>query len=248
MANNWMNNMMSPSKKAIMGYLSGQQKGLKNEIGALHKQYVGMGQGPVAKGLSGLIGVLPSAEGIGRAYSQANAGLGQMLSDYNTDQGGKDVSGIVSAMGAGIGAAPGVTADAAQAAGTLSGVGSWGGNVADKALLMGVGAKFAGDQAQALSDAANQKMTLEQGLWQAQGSQQDKKSALAAQIAGLKDKQAGVKMNPLDVANMLMKFGLNKQAYNKAMSDKSVKSSKTTSTVTPTPLTPSTGAWGQPVK
>jgi len=250
MANNWMNQAMSPSKKAVMGFLASQQKGAKNQLGALHKQYVGMGEGPVVKGLNNMISGLPTAESINNAYGQASMGLGNLLSDYNTAQGGKDVSSLTQAMGAGIGVPAGIANDLATQAGTLSGVGSWGGNVADKALLLGTGAKFATDATADVRSAADTRMQLLNNLFTAQGQQQDKKSALKVEIAGLKDKQNATRMNPLDLATMLMKFGINKNTYNKAMSgtsSKSGKSSKKTTTITNVPQT-GTSSWGQPVQ
>jgi hypothetical protein len=242
MANNWMNQAMSPSKAAFAKWYADKQKGLKNEISTLHKQYVGMGQGSIVKGLNNMLGTLPTSESINAAYSQARAGLGNLLSEYNTAQGGADVSGIVGAMGAGIGADKGVTSDAATAAGTLSGVGAWGGNVADKALLLGTGAKLAGDAVTDVRSAADQRMQIMNNLFTAQANQQDKKNTIAAQIAQLRDKQASSKVDPLDLATMFMKFNLNKIAYNKALKGGSSKSSKKTTTVT-TPTTTSTDAW-----
>jgi hypothetical protein len=246
MANNWMNKAMSPSKKAIMGYLASQQKGAKNQISTLHDQYVGMGEGPVVKGLNNMISGLPTTESINNAYGQASTGLGNLLSGYNTAQGGKDVSSLTQAMGAGIGVPEGIANDLATQAGTLSGVGSWGGNVADKALLLGTGAKFATDATADVRSAADIRMQLLNNLFTAQGQQQDKKSALKSEIAGLKDKQNAAKMSPFDLATMLMKVGINRKSYEKSMGVTlpTMRSGKT-------PLNPvndtttSTTAWGQ---
>ena len=145
-------------------------------------------------------------------------------------------------MGAGIGVPEGIANDLATQAGTLSGVGSWGGNVADKALLLGTGAKFATDATADVRSAADTRMQLLNNLFTAQGQQQDKKSALKAEIAGLKDKQNATKMNPLDLATMLMKFGINRKSYEKSMGNGSTSSVVSAKSDNKPVLTPS----GQP--
>ena len=215
MAKDWMKQYMNPSQKDFMSWMRGQTAGQYNPlIGKLKDQIVGMAPEKdfMVKAYQSLIGAQPSQESIKGAYQTSMADLAKYIQGVNTTQGAQGVSDIVGSIGAGLGVSPGVSADLAQAAGTLSGVGEAGGNVMSQAILGGAMGTLRGQELQALQGQANQAQQLMLGLGQSQEEAKKGQRAAVLQLAELQGKKAAGRMNPFDIANAMMSFSKNQKA------------------------------------
>lgn len=229
---NWMSQFMDPSKKGFMSWLGSQTGQYNPAIKELERQFR-LG-GPANDFMVGtynkLLGAQPSREGISGAFQTAQANLANYMKNLDTSKGAQGVSDIIGSIGAGIGAAPGTSMDLAQAAGTLSGVGAQGGDVMSKAIMSGMSGQLAGQEVQALSDAAKQNMELMLGLGQAKESSRRNRNAVGLQLAQLLGQKKGATLNPLDVANAFMTFSKNKKSLADFLAGSSGRGSSSTRT------------------
>lgn len=241
---NWMSQFMNPSGKDFAKWLNSQSSQFNPAIKELERQFGlgGVGKDYMVGTYNKLLAAQPSRESISGAFQTAQANLANYMKNLDTTKGAQGVSDIIGSVGAGIGVSPGVSGDLAEAAGTLSGVGAQGGDVMSKAIMSGMTGQLAGQESQALSDAAKQNMELMLGLGQAKESARDKRSAVGLQLSELLGKQKAGVLNPLDVANAFMTFSKNKAALAKYLKGGSGKSGKS-STTTPTTSSIGGNSW-----
>lgn len=194
-----------PSEKSVMRFLRGQQAQFNPLISTLLNQYrLSKGPSKVSKTYEEMIKGLPSQEKIGGAYQTAMQNLAGYMQTLDTTRGAQGVSDIIGSVGAGIGAAPGVSADLAQAAGTLSGVGAAGGDVMSKAILGGAQARLAGTAAQQMQSAAERAMQLRMGLAESQQSDVEARRGLGLQLAQARGQKAAAAPNMLEMYSTLL--------------------------------------------
>lgn len=235
----WMSQYMNPQQGDFMRWMRGQTGQFKPLMGVLKDQIGAMSPDKdfTVQAYQKLLGAQPSREKVSGAYQTAAANLANYIQGVDTTRGGQGVSDIIGSIGAGLGVSPGVAGDVAQAAGTLSGVGSAGGDVMSKAILSGGLGQLAGLETQALSDQAARQQELGLGLGQAQSSAKQMQRQLALQLAETKGKSIGARMNPLDIASAFMTFSKNKKALDEYLKGSSGGSGGgTTKTVTPPPV------------
>ena len=105
----------------------------------------------------------------------------------------------------------------AATAGTLSGVGSTGGDVMTKALMQGAAGRFAGLEAQRLGEIEGRQQELTLGKGAAESAAKASQREIAKLIAQTKGQQSAAALNPFDVANAMMTFGGNKVKFAKLL-------------------------------
>jgi hypothetical protein len=235
--NAWMGSYTNPSKKQFVNWMKTQRGQFNPLLGTLTNQMALLKpeNSETVKQYQSILGRIPGADQVAAAYKGKATEFANALSGMDFARGGKGVSDIVNAAAGAVGADTGTAADAALAAGTVSGMGGQGGDVYSKALMGGAAAKFAGLEADALkaNEANRQAMML--GLGEATDAARMKRMELGQLLAETKGKKIGFNQNPFDVASMIMQW----QAANKALKG-SGGSSKGSSTTT-TPATPSAG-------
>lgn len=196
---NWMG-QFKPSQKAFKRWMRGQQGQFNPLINTLLNQYrLSKGPSAVTKSYEELIGSLPSQEKIGGAYQTAMQNLAGYMQNLDTTRSAGGVSEAISALGGAIGAEPGVAADIAGAAGTVSGVGAAGGDVMSKAILGGAQARLAGTAAEQMQSAAERAMQLRMGLAESKAADVQARRGLGLQLAQAKSQRAGAMLNPLEL-------------------------------------------------
>jgi hypothetical protein len=194
-----------PSEKNVLQFLKGQQSQFNPLISTLLNQYrLSKEPSRVSKMYEEMIKGLPSQEKIGGAYNTAMQNLAGYMQSLDTTRGGQGVSDIIGSIGAGIGAAPGVSADLAQAAGTLSGVGAAGGDVMSKAILSGAGARMYGSATQQMQSAAENAMRMRMGLAESKDADKASRRALGLQLAQAKTQKAGAAPSMLELYSTLL--------------------------------------------
>jgi hypothetical protein len=102
-------------------------------------------------------------------------------------------------------------------AGTLSGVGSAGGDVMTKALMTGAAGRFAGLEAQRLGEIEGREQELMLGKGAAESAAKASQREIAKLIAQTRGQQSAAALNPFDVANAMMTFGGNKVKFAKLL-------------------------------
>lgn len=235
--NAWMGSYTNPSKKQFMNWMKTQKNQFNPMLSTLTNQMALLKpeNSEVVKQYQGILGRIPGADQVSAAYRGKTTEFANALSGMDFAKGGKGVSDIVNAAAGAVGADTGTAADAALAAGTVSGMGGQGGDVYSKALMGGAASKFAGLEADTLkaNEANRQAMML--GLGEASDAARMKRMELGQMLAETKGKKVGFNQNPFDVAGMIMQW----QAAQKSLKGSSSKGGKAGTT---TPTTPSAGA------
>lgn len=206
--NAWMGSYTNPSKKQFMNWMKTQRGQFNPLLGTLTNQMALLKpeNSEVVKQYQSILGRIPGADQVSAAYKGKGTEFANTLSGMDFARGGKGVSDIVNAAAGAIGADTGTAADAALAAGTVSGMGGQGGNVYTDAIKGGVAAKFAGLEADTLkaNEANRQAMML--GIGEATDAARMKRMELGQLLAETKGKKMGSVQNPFDLASMFMQF------------------------------------------
>lgn len=214
-ANAWMGRYTNPSKKDFMKWMTSQKNQFNPIIGTLTNQ---MGllkpeNSEIVKQYQQIMGRIPGAEQVSAAYKGKGAEFVNQLKGLNFGAGGAGVSDIIKSAGAAIGADTGASADAAMAAGTVSGMGGQGGNVYAQSLgAAGLAQLNAAEAAKLQADeATRQQMML--GIGEAKDKSREQRMELGRMLAETKGKKRGFNQNPFDVANMIMQYQQNRKNF-----------------------------------
>lgn len=212
---------------------------------------------PSVAGYNAALGGIQSNDAINKNYSDQLAKVSALIKGTNYGQGGANVSAATSAMGGAIGADATQTANLAQSAGTVSGMGGQGGDVYSNAILGGAASDFARLGAQDVKDqsATRMQLTLDRGgelsrlnqMKVAAGTEAaglqtqmlEGRQGLLTGIAGLRDQQRAA-YDPFKMAGNQQAYisgNINNAAayaaYRKAGGKKSYKSFSTSGTGAP---------------
>ena len=219
MAKNWMNSFLNPSKSSYMNWMKKQTGQFNPLINVLTDQRNAMSpeNDYQVQAYGKLLGALPSSERVSEGYKSGLANLAGYMQGIDTTRGAQGVSDIIGSIGAGIGADVGASRDLAATAGTLSGVGSTGGDVMTKALMQGAAGRFAGLEAQRLGEIEGRQQELMLGKGAAESAAKASQREIAKLIAQTKGQQSAAALNPFDVANAMMTFGGNQVKFAKLL-------------------------------
>ena len=214
-ANAWMGRYTNPSKKDFMKWMTSQKNQFNPIIGTLTNQMnlLKPENSEVVKQYQQIMGRIPGAEQVSAAYKGKGAEFVNQLKGLNFGAGGAGVADIVKSAGAAIGADTGTSADAAMAAGTVSGMGGQGGNVYAQSLgAAGLAQLNAAEAAKLQADeATRQQMML--GIGEAKDKSREQRMELGRMLAETKGKKRGFNQNPFDVANMIMQYQQNRKNF-----------------------------------
>jgi hypothetical protein len=211
MAKNWMSAYMNPSKASYKNWMKKQTGQFNPLLNVLTDQRNAMSpeNDYQVQAYDKLLGALPSREKISEGYKSGLSNLAGYMQGVDTTRGAQGVSDIISSLGAGIGADVGASRDLATTAGTLSGVGTAGGDVMSKALMQGAAGRFAGLEAQRLGEVEGRQQELTLGKGAAESAAKASQREIAKLIAQTKGQQSAATLNPFDVGNAMMTFGSN---------------------------------------
>jgi len=219
MAENWMKAFMNPSKSSYMNWMKKQTGQFNPLINVLTDQRNAMSpeNDYQVQAYGKLLGALPSREKVSEGYKSGLANLANYMQGVDTTRGAQGVADIIGSVGAGVGADVGASRDLAMTAGTLSGVGSAGGDVMTKALMTGAAGRFAGLEAQRLGEIEGRQQELMLGKGAAESAAKASQREIAKLIAQTRGQQSAAALNPFDVANAMMTFGGNKVKFAKLL-------------------------------
>lgn len=204
---NWMERFATPSRRDFMRYVQGQQTQYDPIIARLQMQIAGSApeKDPVVQAYERMAAGLPTEQAISQAYRGGLENVANLMRGVNVARGGEGVQAAVQAVGEAIGAEPGTTADIARQAGAVSGVGG-GQDVISQALLESAGARFAGLETERLGQVAGQRQEFALGAGQARLSAKERQRELSRAMAEARGKQRAGRINPFDIAGMIMSF------------------------------------------
>ena len=202
----WMDALTKPSRRGFNQYLRSQKGQFAPMIGTLLNQLRSTkpGQDFTVQAYEKLLKALPSNEKVSSEYGSRLANLSSYIQGLDTAKGGRAVSDIVSGLGSVLGVEG--AGDIAGAAGTVSGVGGLGGDVINKALMMGAQASFGGLEAERLGQLAGQRQELTLGAGQARSAVMDKRQEISRMIAEARGQRRASTPNPFELASMVMKY------------------------------------------
>lgn len=115
---------------------------------------------PGVAGYDAALSGIQSNDAINKNYADQLAKVSALIAGTKYGQGGANVSAATSGMGAAIGADPTQTANLAQSAGTVSGMGGQGGDVYSAAILGGAASDFAARGAEDVKGQSATRMQL----------------------------------------------------------------------------------------
>lgn len=202
----WLDSLTKPSRRGFNQYLRSQKGQFTPLIGTLLNQLrsTKVSDDPTVKSFESLLKGLPSSEKVSSEYGSRLANLSSYIQGLDTAKGGRAVSDIVSGLGSALGVEG--AGDVASAAGTVSGVGGLGGDVINKALMMGAQASFGGLEADRLAQLAGQRQELTLGAGQARSAVQQQRQELGRMIAEARGQRAAATPNPFELASMVMQY------------------------------------------
>ena len=217
-----MSSSIQASKNALKGDLYDPNKN-PALLNAQSRAGMDVNADPSVTAYDSVLGGIQSNEAINKNYADQLARVSELISGTNYGRGGESVSAATAGMGANIGVDPSVTANLAQTAGTVSGMGGQGGDVYSKAILGSAAVGFNNARAEDIRNQASnrQQLTLGRGgevsrlnQMKAQAGTEaaglqtqmlEGKQGLLTGIAGLRDQQRAA-YNPFAMPT-------NQQAY-----------------------------------
>lgn len=206
----WMNKYKTPTQKEFTKYLGAQKKAFAPSINTLTNQIASMqdtSTNPVVSAYHSMLASLPSNESVSGAYRTGLDKVASYLQGIDMSRAGAGVSSVVNALGGALGV-PGAS-DIATTAGTVSGVGTAGGDIMTKALMQGAAGQFANLEADRLTQLAEQRQGLTLGAGEAAQNVISQRQELSRNLADIQGQQIGTTPNPFDIANTILQYQSN---------------------------------------
>jgi hypothetical protein len=162
-----------------------------------------------------LLAAMPSSAFIGQAYDNSLSGMGTELANLRTGQGAQDVSGLVDALGAGMGVNAGMAKDLATTAGTISSN--------DAALLSSAAAGFGRAKLEDMKAMMGRRMDVTGKVAGAEDAWNQNKISARDRVAQMRMQGITSRPDPVTSMNAFLTLMSNLKTYNKSGSGKSSK-------------------------
>lgn len=214
MANMSVTGMPSLSWKDYQKYQQGQRQASSIAIANAKRDLAETKKTPQSiLDYKALLAAMPSSAFIGQAYDNSLSGMGTELANLRTGQGAQDVSGLVNALGAGMGVDAGLSKDLATTAGTISSN--------DAALLSSAAAGFGRAKLEDMKAMMGQRMDVTGKVAGAEDTWNQNKISARDRVAQMKMQGITSRPDPLTAMNNFLALMSNLKTYNKSGSSKS---------------------------